>query len=117
MSSEYSSERCRKPARPLICACGGVRSVLAPAPEPLSSTVVSFESSALVGVLLEEQQRRREAGDPRWRIPMRPDHGHALLDDVGKPTFPGYPAVGRLKGLAELRGVMLTVATLRDLPL
>src|SRR3954471_14374594 len=72
---------------------------------------------ALVGVLLEEQQRRRAAGDPRWRIPMRPDHGHELLDDVGKPTHPGYPAVGRLKGLAELRGVMLAVSTLRGLPL
>jgi mannonate dehydratase len=72
---------------------------------------------ALVEVLLEEQRRRRDAGDPRWRIPMRPDHGHELLDDIGKPTFPGYPVVGRLKGLAELRGVMLTVATLRDLPL
>src|SRR3954451_9904530 len=72
---------------------------------------------ALVEALLEEQARRRAAGDPRWRIPMRPDHGHELLDDVGKPTHPGYPAIGRLKGLAELRGVMLTVATLRDLPL
>ena len=72
---------------------------------------------ALVRVLLEEQWRRREAGDPRWRIPMRPDHGHELLDDVGKPTHPGYPAVGRLKGLAELRGVMLAVSKLQDLPL
>ena len=71
---------------------------------------------AVVEVLLEEQKRRRDAGDPRWRIPFRPDHGHELLDDVGKPTFPGYSAIGRLKGLAEIRGVMLTVATLRDLP-
>jgi mannonate dehydratase len=72
---------------------------------------------ALVRVLLEEQKRRRDAGDARWRIPMRPDHGHELLDDVGKPTHPGYPAIGRLKGLAELRGVMLTTARLQGLPL
>jgi mannonate dehydratase len=72
---------------------------------------------ALVGVLLEEQKRRRDAGDPRWRIPLRPDHGHELLDDVGKPTHPGYPAIGRLKGLAELRGVMLATAQLQNLPL
>jgi mannonate dehydratase len=72
---------------------------------------------AVVTALLEEQKRRKEAGDPRWRIPMRPDHGHELLDDVGKRTHPGYPAIGRLKGLAELRGVMTTVAALRDLPI
>jgi mannonate dehydratase len=72
---------------------------------------------ALVSVLLEEQNRRKQAGEPRWRIPMRPDHGHELLDDVGKPTHPGYPAIGRLKGLAELRGVMTAVSSLRNLPL
>ena len=72
---------------------------------------------ALVAVLLQEQQRRRDAGDPRWRIPMRPDHGHELLDDVGKSAHPGYPAIGRLKGLAELRGVMKAVSALEDLPL
>jgi mannonate dehydratase len=72
---------------------------------------------ALVTVLLEEQRRRKDAGDERWRIPMRPDHGHELLDDVGKPTHPGYPAIGRLKGLAELRGVMQAVSALRSLPL
>lgn len=61
---------------------------------------------ALVVALLQEQQRRKDAGLNDWRIPMRPDHGHELLDDVGKKTHPGYPAIGRLKGLAELRGVM-----------
>jgi mannonate dehydratase len=72
---------------------------------------------AAVTALLEEQKRRKDSGDPRWRIPMRPDHGHELLDDVGKPTHPGYPAIGRLKGLAELRGVMAAVSSLRGLPL
>ena len=72
---------------------------------------------SLVTVLLEEQKRRKDAGNEHWRIPMRPDHGHELLDDVGKPTHPGYPAIGRLRGLAELRGVMQAVSALRGLPL
>ena len=72
---------------------------------------------ALVDILLGEQKRRRDAGDPRWRIPMRPDHGHELLDDIGKATHPGYPMIGRLKGLAELRGVMQALAAIRGLPL
>jgi mannonate dehydratase len=72
---------------------------------------------AVVTALLEEQKRRKDAGEQHWRIPMRPDHGHELLDDVGKPTHPGYPAIGRLKGLAELRGVMTAIASLRNLPL
>ncbi len=72
---------------------------------------------AVVTALLEEQKRRKDSGDPQWRIPMRPDHGHELLDDVGKKTHPGYPAIGRLKGLAELRGVMTTVSALKNLPL
>ena len=72
---------------------------------------------ALVTVLLEEQKRRKDAGETLWRIPMRPDHGHELLDDVGKPTHPGYPIIGRMRGLAELRGVVQAVSALRGLPL
>jgi mannonate dehydratase len=72
---------------------------------------------AVVLALLNEQKRRRDAGDPRWRIPFRPDHGHELLDDVGKKTHPGYPAIGRLRGLAEIRGVMTAVASRAGLPM
>ncbi|PSC04186.1 mannonate dehydratase [Alsobacter soli] len=72
---------------------------------------------AVVEALLDEQARRKSSGDGRWRIPFRPDHGHELLDDKGKGSFPGYSAIGRLKGLAEIRGVMTAVAQLRGLPL
>jgi mannonate dehydratase len=72
---------------------------------------------AVVEALLREQQRRRESGMADWRIPFRPDHGHELLDDGRRKTHPGYPLVGRLRGLAELRGVMTAVASLNKLPM
>jgi mannonate dehydratase len=70
----------------------------------------------VVKVLLSEQKRRRDAGEANWRIPFRPDHGHELLDDVGKATHPGYPAIGRMRGLAEIRGVMTALAAEHGFP-
>ncbi len=72
---------------------------------------------SVVRTLLLEQKRRRDTGRRDWRIPFRPDHGHELLDDVGRKTHPGYPAIGRMRGLAELRGVMTAVAAMEALPI
>lgn len=61
---------------------------------------------ALISTLLGEEARRREEGRADAEIPFRPDHGHELLSDADRGTHPGYPLVGRLRGLAELRGVI-----------
>ncbi|MCU0907334.1 MAG: mannonate dehydratase [Rhodobacteraceae bacterium] len=65
---------------------------------------------ALIAALLAEEKRRRETGRADAAIPFRPDHGHELLSDIGGGTHPGYPLVGRLRGLAELRGVARALA-------
>lgn len=59
----------------------------------------------MVQAIVSEEKRRKDSGRADWSIPMRPDHGQDILDDIGRQAQPGYPAIGRLKGLAELRGL------------
>ncbi len=69
---------------------------------------------ATIRALMTEEARRREEGRADAEIPMRPDHGHDLLDDMNREGQPGYPLIGRMRGLAELRGVMAGVGHARS---
>ena len=65
---------------------------------------------AVIHALVDEERRRQREGGAR--LPLRPDHGHHILDDQQRNTAPGYPLYGRMRGLAELRGVELAVRQL-----
>ncbi len=68
----------------------------------------------IVSALLDEEQNRTGLPPGRGDIPMRPDHGHTFGEEVADPDVrPGYSYAGRLKGLAELRGVIHALATIR----
>ena len=55
--------------------------------------------------LVIEEEKRKKDGRKDWQIPLRPDHGNKMLEDINRPTYPGYPLYGRMKNLAELRGL------------
>lgn len=69
----------------------------------------STDMPAVVRALLQEQRERQRRGRSDWQLTLRPDHGHMMLDDFRRPApaCPGYPLIGRLRGLAELRGLQL----------
>lgn len=64
---------------------------------------------AVISALLKEEAKRRKMDRADHCIPMRPDHGQELLNDLTSNSMPGYPLIGRMRGLAELRGVMHTL--------
>ncbi|XHR95129.1 mannonate dehydratase [Mucilaginibacter sp. UC70_90] len=69
----------------------------------------SVDMYAVMKAIINEQMARKNASRSDMAMPMRPDHGHKLLDDFNYETYPGYSVIGRLKGLAELRGLEMGI--------
>lgn len=76
----------------------------------------SVDMPPVVRELLQLQASRRDRGRHDWRLTLRPDHGHVMLDDFNRPppACPGYSIIGRLRGLAELRGLQLGLSRAVD---
>lgn len=72
----------------------------------------SIDMVDAVQALLDEQKRRQEAGLADWQLSFRPDHGHRMMHELELPPVPnpGYSAIGRMRGLAEIRGLQLGLA-------
>ena len=60
----------------------------------------------IIKLILNEEKRRKKQNLSNCNIPMRPDHGHTILYDQNKDIVPGYSLLGRMKGLAELQGII-----------
>ncbi len=69
----------------------------------------SVDIPGVMRAIIEEQIKRKKNGRDDVEIPMRPDHGHKMLDDMDKKSAPGYSCIGRLRGLAELRGLEIGI--------
>ena len=69
----------------------------------------SVDMYALLKAILEEQHRRIKEGRKDTRMPFRPDHGLKILDDFNRKANPGYPLIGRMKGLAEISGLEMGI--------
>jgi len=72
----------------------------------------SVDMYGVIKAALNEMKKRKEAGRKDWKIAFRPDHGRVMLDDLNKPESfnPGYTCIGRMQGLAEIRGLQLGIA-------
>ena len=63
----------------------------------------------VIKILVLEEQKRKQQGRKDWQIPLRPDHGHKILEDFKRKFYPGYTLYGRMKNLAELRGMEIAI--------